>query len=605
MDSRIAKRLTPSEFRGVYQKYQITWRGLMKHVDEYHDVALPYRSPWWTRYYWVPFILAARDLANAILSSKEIPRKDVKKLEMAARLVNTARRPPKDVVQWYKKNEPRFTFLEAASSWPEKKEDTDQLFRVGPFLVHNTVALSGPELEAVKKSIEKAVDGIKSLQVPDMQRVLYGDIHIVARLQQSRTIAWYLPSTDQVYVRPFKNVGYGEVQSLIHELGHRYLHKFVNGGSLLEWSKHHNAIGSSAKVEMPRPGDPIPVPVKGRTTPPTVSAVVPGVRLELAEGGYIPWDALYKILKKDQAASQYPTRYAATNYEEHFCEAMSLRALGKLQGAHLEAFQRIFEGKKTMPEISVQRVAARYAASTYVQISREELEDWLRTLNLYAKPYLLPGKAGVYMLPVSDSVAIKLSSTIGTRDDAMGRGQASMQLSLVSRVVSNSYGPVVLNKKAQGQSHFARTLNWRKNWKVGVDRMKDAYVKAASFYDALALIEDREKYKRDLLARIESIPNWRNHNVVSDFHARVTRGGILTTAQVELLSKVERSAPKESSDDDLLRKMRLLYVEARKRNDNWLLDFLTSLGQWVKRGRSPSPKQQAILDKNFARYRII
>jgi hypothetical protein len=239
------------------------------------------------------------------------------------------------------------------------------------------------------------------------------------------------------------------------------------------------------------------------------------------------------------------------------------------------------------------------AATTYVQITRSELEEWLNTLPL-AKHWLLrPGSVGIYLLPVGDNVAVKLSSTIGSRDDAVRRGEASMNLALISLVTGQ-----LLNKKAQGQKHFARTLGWRKNWREGFDRVAEAYQKSRGFYDALALIENRATYERDMLNRIEALPDWQNHSILSDFYTRVKAGGILTTAQVELIIREEKKPKPSATTEELLQRMRELLTAARRANDQWLIEFLNSVGPQVKVGRPLTEKQQAVLDKNLHRYRI-
>lgn len=245
---------------------------------------------------------------------------------------------------------------------------------------------------------------------------------------------------------------------------------------------------------------------------------------------------------------------------------------------------------------------------TYVQISRDDLEGWLDTLRLHGKWHRVTNKAGIYLLPLADSVAVKLSSTIGTSDDAMGRGQASMQLALVSLVTGQ-----VLNKKAQGQNHFARTTNWKKNWAEGVERMRDAYKKSQGFYDALALIENRDKYKSDLLERIESNPEWRNNNVLVDFHDRVLQGGILTGKQVELLERLTKVRPapapvhvKEEAprDEGLYQRTRALYQEAHRNRDTWLEEFLRSVGPKLRDGIALSPRQLSVLEQNLGKYKL-
>ena len=237
-----------------------------------------------------------------------------------------------------------------------------------------------------------------------------------------------------------------------------------------------------------------------------------------------------------------------------------------------------------------------YTAGSFVRITRPELEEWLDSLQLHHQWTLMPNRAGVYLLPVGENVAVKLSSTIGSSDDAMGVGMGSMQLALVSTVTKQ-----VLNKKAQGQSHFARTTNWRKNWLKGVDLMREAYQKSQGFYDALAIIEDRDKYKADLLAKIQAIPNWQGNSLLADFHGRVQSNGILTTNQVESINRLAKAT---TEDAVLLPRMRELYRVAVKAKNQWLIQFTTDMGRLVGSGRSMSPRQREAMEQNFQRYGV-
>ena len=250
----------------------------------------------------------------------------------------------------------------------------------------------------------------------------------------------------------------------------------------------------------------------------------------------------------------------------------------------------------------------------YVQISRAELEEWLDTLHLHKKWSIKQGTSGIYLLPLSDVAAVKLSSTVGSADDAMGRGQASMQLSLISLVTGQ-----VLNKKAQGQSHFARTTNWRITWKTGIERFREAYHKSQGFYDAIAVIKDREAYKKDILSRIEALPNWQSRDILGDFHARVLQGGVLTPKQLELLDKILASPAPEPHkpppappsapqapvvDEAFIERVRALYVHARDRGDNWLMGFAESIGKQLKAGRPLTPRQEEVLNQNLSRAKV-
>ena len=603
MSGHLAKRVDPSALDELFRRYDMALKAMfdaMKALGGFETV----RDRVNTGYYWQGVILAGRPLIDAVMTMKEIPAGKTKAVELLARLFTTSRRAPESLFKWLKLHGERLVFLNQAPDWKDKVEggeDTLQMFKVGPFTVHNTIGIDEKKLKTVKATFEKAIRDIHSLKVPGIDKVLYGDVYIVAKIMQARTLAFYRPQSDEVFIRPFLKVGDGEVHNLIHELGHRYLRKFASREMIAQWERHWSDLRyKTTTVEMPKVGDVLPVPLRGAKTPPIITGIEPGARLLLDTGGFVDWMALRKMLKTNATAGHYPTPYSATSADEHFCEALALKAEGRLAGEHMNIFEQIVERGEP---------AMKTAASTYVQISREELESWLGTLQLHSKWHLQQGKAGVYMLPLSDSVAVKLGSTIGTQDDAMGRGEASMQLALVSSLVKDNRGnPMVLNKKAQGQSHFARTLNWKTNWKTGIERMKDAYMKSKGFYDALAMIDDRNEYKITLLARIEAISGWQGNHMLSDFHTRVEAGGILTIAQAEVIGKAEHKAPAAptpaASDSDLLIRMRELYKAAKAKNDSWLLTFLTSVGQQVKSGREPTEKQMAVLTKNFASYRI-
>lgn len=250
----------------------------------------------------------------------------------------------------------------------------------------------------------------------------------------------------------------------------------------------------------------------------------------------------------------------------------------------------------------------RVAAATYVQISREELEDWLKTTGLRWRRE--EHRAGIYLADMSPTVAIKLSSTIGSRDDAMGRGQASMQLALISTVTG-----FTINKKAQGQTHFKRTTNWKTTWKDGIDRMDAAYKKSKGFYDALAAIKDRDLYKADILAKIESIADWQRNSMLADFHGNIERGGILTEKQLDALMAAAARKPQTPPppppppedpkiDEVLIARVRNLWRVAKQREDKWLLEFAESIGKRLKSGQPLSQRQLEVLEQNLSKNRL-
>ena len=253
-----------------------------------------------------------------------------------------------------------------------------------------------------------------------------------------------------------------------------------------------------------------------------------------------------------------------------------------------------------------------HIAGTYIQISREDLESWLNDSGYMGQWERDRKFAGIYVIKLSPSVAVKLSSTIGSEDDAMGRGQASMQLSLVSLVTGR-----VLNKKAQGQSHFKRTLGWKKTWKDGIETMRNAYMASADFYDTISLIEDREKYKTDLLKMIELAPGWGSSRILVNIHRRVEQGGVLVTrdmddmkeeiASLELADYEKKNPPlKPVVDDNEIKATaaRALFVAARHEGDSWTVDFITSVGKRIVNRQPLSAPQVKILKDKLTRYGI-
>lgn len=544
----------------------------------------------------MPLINSGVSLSQAVLGTKEIPSGQSKKLEMAIRVFMAVSAAPTKPVEWFNKNLPLIEFLLGATKWKDKSDESEQKFNVGPFTVHNTMGLTGDSLEAVKTAIDKVIVLLKGSRVPDIEHVLYGDIMVVGKLKAGTTIAWYYGSEDTVYMRPFTNAGFDEIHSLVHELGHRYIHKMIDKGVYRNWvSYHSNIMYTGSKVEIPQVGDTLPFVVKGLgKEKPTVKRIV-GDRFYLTETSYMTYSQVKGAITE---LSVYPTPYSAKSPDEHLCEALAHRVMGKLKEPNLSRFKEILEGEKAMP-LSIT------SATTYAQISRDDLEAWLNSMPLHDRAYRVPNKAGVYILPFSDAVGCKLLSTIGTSDDAMGRGMASMQLALVSRITGN-----VLNKKAQGQTHFARTTNWRKNWKEGVDRIREAYTKSQGFYDAIASIEDRVAYKRDILKDIEAFPNWVNNDVLSGFHSQVKNDGVLTMKQMGLMIKILSSRAEEKppapvqTEDQMLPVLRTLYTRARSDGNQWLMDFTKSLAEQIKSGRPLTPRQLEVVDKNKATYKM-
>jgi len=171
-----------------------------------------------------------------------------------------------------------------------------------------------------------------------------------------------------------------------------------------------------------------------------------------------------------------------------------------------------------------------------------------------------------------------------------------MQLALVSRITGQT-----INKKAQGQSYFARTTNWEKTWKEGIERMRDAYLHAQGFYDALAAITDRAKYKADLLAKIQGIVDWQNDTRLSDWYRRVFSDGILTDSQVGYIEE-KANQPKAQGmtpeNEKILAVLKELWKKGKILDDTYLMDFAKNVAeQKVKKNLPMTPGQLGYFNK--------
>jgi hypothetical protein len=253
------------------------------------------------------------------------------------------------------------------------------------------------------------------------------------------------------------------------------------------------------------------------------------------------------------------------------------------------------------------------AAATYVQITRKEFEDWLDTTKYKSKWKLKDNTAGVYLLSMSDNVAIELSSSIGREDQVLGLGNAAMHMRMVSLITKQT-----LNKKAQGQSHFKRTTGWRDSLGRGLHAFENAYMQSQAFYDAVAKIADREKYKKEMQAKIEAIVNWESIPDLVRLHQRILANGVFTEREEGQIAHYEKVvnnvipqqtsivapiAPKEM-DTVLIEKMRKLWAVAKQANDEWLMKFTESVGQQYKHRGQLSPKQLEVLERGFSKYRV-
>ncbi|MDB4278633.1 hypothetical protein N9917_03445 [Deltaproteobacteria bacterium] len=301
---------------------------------------------------WVGVINQGNPYVKALLRLKVAPKGQAKKLEQAARVIVSARRRPKNYIKWWAKNQKHFDLLLEADGWDDKSENSSVLFKLGPFSIHNTLNLSGEELEGVTQAFKKVVRVAKKTGLSDFKKVMYGDVFVVGRIQQAHTVAWYYPAEDTVYVRPYNKAGNDETTSLLHELGHRYWKKFADRSKKEQWVRLHRRMSGKGvgkeeigEVQLPGVGEVVTIAKfkgRGRNRRQPVVTEIKGNQIFVDTGGFFTREQFYNHAYNAAKRGRFPSAYAATNYEEHFCEALAHRAVGKLKPEAVAAFDEIW-----------------------------------------------------------------------------------------------------------------------------------------------------------------------------------------------------------------------------------------------------------------------
>ncbi len=305
----------------------------------------------WANQPWVALITRGLPIVEGLLSTRSIPPRKAKGLEMAYRLFFRSRQMPKDVYKWWAKNQKRcLLVLDAAKNWPEKQEGGDELFKLGSFTVYNTIGVSGVELEGFKKALAAAEQMIKKNPIPGISRTLYGDVYYVGQIGNAHHAAWYNYKEDILYIRPNKKQwGHDGAQTIVHELGHRFWRKFADKRKRNEWDGHHLGVQiKQVDVKMPDVGDSLPVRFRGapRGWRPVVDHTTQGQYWFKTPDGRmdsITRFRVHQIANKNEGdEKRFPTRYSAKNEEEHFCESLKLLAAGMLPDEHAIPFNAIW-----------------------------------------------------------------------------------------------------------------------------------------------------------------------------------------------------------------------------------------------------------------------
>jgi hypothetical protein len=300
------------------------------------DYDREFRSWGFPVYQQSPFVSAesiyhlSKEIASRIISEKSIPPNSLRKFEMAYKMVNRSNKISSQV-KWIANASEILPVLLESSSWPDAQEST---FEINNITVVNQTKHDVSNMENL---ILKASELILNSRVKNVAQVVDSStVWILSDVNRNKRVkADYVLSKDLIrlyYVNRFTG---DELNSLVHEWGHRLWNKFLGRPEKELWVKHHYEVSRrTGNPEMPKVGDKLDY-VKGKP----VVAKIDNDLIWFTNMKTVKRSLVFDFLSKHAA---FPTDYSAKNHEEHFCEAFALYCEGKLNEPHKSSFENIF-----------------------------------------------------------------------------------------------------------------------------------------------------------------------------------------------------------------------------------------------------------------------
>ena len=313
--------------------------------DEFEDERTKERSWASATLKFLPEAIARRgltDFFSGLLQSYKASPKDQKLLEKGAQEFRKSRvrRSQNPIVDLDKKKEFYLKLYEAAKRTIEKGEALSSMgpLKAGSFTLVNTGGFNEQTMETVKELMEKAD---RLLHAKRLGKVCYGEVNVTGTLHKARTLAFYAPNSDELFVRSnLKGKSGPALRTILHELAHRLQYKFLGGNTrpirdlyrlIASESQQKLRAVEGDKEKWPKEGDVIEEGNK--------KFKVNGIKLnrkyryeiqiEDVQGKkfLLPLDTYLRITYK---TTSFVTPYAATNPDENFAEMVSFYCLNEL-----------------------------------------------------------------------------------------------------------------------------------------------------------------------------------------------------------------------------------------------------------------------------------
>lgn len=304
----------------------------LRKFRESYEKAIDTRDPFLMRPMVYLVFKAGQSLVLKLVTLKQPPNQklfDVARKEFA-------RTRDFDYVAWFEKHKRMLEYLLTSDTWPDLSPGNDETM-IGKIRVINQTP---NDIDKTMSLVRQAVTHINNSGVPGLSKVLYGDVFIVGDIARKKGLAArYFLTSDRIEVISVKRFSDLGLHSLIHEFGHRFWNKFMDTNVKAKWKAHHTQM-TYGKLETRSlvVGDTLPF-YKGNPT--IIDRQDRLLIVQYEDGTTMKADPMqvYTHFAEYTKQMRFPTPYAASDVEEHFCEVLALYCMGELKEPHVETFK--------------------------------------------------------------------------------------------------------------------------------------------------------------------------------------------------------------------------------------------------------------------------
>ncbi len=294
------------------------------------------------------------------------------------------------------------------------REEGDNSVEVGPFTLTNPINLSSDKVEEMVDACTRALTFCTNSLAPKFPQALYGDVVLVEKLERASWYAWYNRVKDDITMKYMSRDKDEFIKTFIHEIGHRYYQKILPKNKKMLWQLYDRSCHYAQRINL---RDWVEKDIGLYATKKRTKTVIGakgdqrafiylvrpnGVYLETEDGNIIGGYKEKHIIDFIKARTGiFPTKYATTSAEEHFCEALSYKAVGKLHPKTLDAFNSIIiDGVNYEPdgsnftEIFEPTESGEIQTRTQVEVTRPSKNEMVQTCEALASRLTLTFKKG-------------------------------------------------------------------------------------------------------------------------------------------------------------------------------------------------------------------